>query len=63
MRLMTADGFEAQLSVNLLTPFALTAQLLPGLVAAPAARVVMLTSFAAGLGRIRLNDLNSENQH
>ncbi len=42
----TAEGFEMQLSVNHLGHFVLTRRLLPALLAAPAARVVSVTSFA-----------------
>jgi NAD(P)-dependent dehydrogenase (short-subunit alcohol dehydrogenase family) len=42
----TADGFEMQLGVNHLGHWALTAQLLPALLRAPAARVVTVTSTA-----------------
>jgi NAD(P)-dependent dehydrogenase (short-subunit alcohol dehydrogenase family) len=42
----TAEGFEMQLGVNHLGHFVLTHRLLPALVAAPAARVVSVTSFA-----------------
>jgi NAD(P)-dependent dehydrogenase (short-subunit alcohol dehydrogenase family) len=47
----TADGFEMQLGVNHLGHFALTRMLLPCLLAAPAARVVTVTSFARLIGR------------
>lgn len=47
----TKDGFEMQLGVNHLGHFALTSHLLPGLLAAPAARVVSVTSMARHLGR------------
>jgi NAD(P)-dependent dehydrogenase (short-subunit alcohol dehydrogenase family) len=47
----TADGFEKQLGVNHLGHFALTRLLLPQLLAAPAARVVSVTSFARFMGR------------
>jgi NAD(P)-dependent dehydrogenase (short-subunit alcohol dehydrogenase family) len=43
-RRLTADGFEAQMGVNHLGHFALTAQLLPALQQAPDARVVSVTS-------------------
>ena len=42
----TADGFEIQFGTNVLGHFALTMQLLPALLAAPAARVVSTTSVA-----------------
>ena len=47
----TADGFETQLGVDHLGHWALTAHLLPTLLAAPAARVVTVTSFARLMGR------------
>lgn len=46
----TADGFEMQLGVNHLGHWALTALLMPALVAAPAARVVSVTSTAHHMG-------------
>ena len=42
----TADGFEMQFGVNHLGHWALTAHLMPALLAAPAARVVTVTSTA-----------------
>ena len=42
----TADGFEIQFGTNVLGHFALTMQLLPALLAAPAPRVVSTTSTA-----------------
>jgi NAD(P)-dependent dehydrogenase (short-subunit alcohol dehydrogenase family) len=53
----TADGFEMQFGTNYLAHFALTAQLLPLLIAAKA-RVVQLSSIAHRSGKIRLDDLN-----
>lgn len=47
----TADGFEMQLGVNHLGHWALTASLLPALLAANAARVVTVTSTAHHFGR------------
>jgi len=47
----TADGFEMQLGVNHLGHWALTAHLMPALVAAPRARVVTVTSTAHHMGR------------
>jgi NAD(P)-dependent dehydrogenase (short-subunit alcohol dehydrogenase family) len=43
-RIETADGFELQFGTNHLGHFALTAQLMPSLLRAPAARVVTVTS-------------------
>ena len=47
----TADGFEIQFGTNHLGHFALTARLMPTLVAADAARVVTITSTARHFGR------------
>ena len=46
----TEDGFELQFATNHLGHFALTAQLLPGLLAAPAGRVVAVSSTARHIG-------------
>jgi NAD(P)-dependent dehydrogenase (short-subunit alcohol dehydrogenase family) len=55
----TLDGFEMQLGTNYLAHFALTARLLPLLIAAKA-RVVQLASIAHRRGAIRLGDLQYE---
>ncbi len=47
----TEDGFEKQLGVNHLGPFALTALLLPSLLRAASARIVNVTSTARHMGR------------
>jgi NAD(P)-dependent dehydrogenase (short-subunit alcohol dehydrogenase family) len=47
----TTDGFEMQFGVDHLGHYAFTALLLPSLLAAPAARVVTVTSTAHHLGR------------
>lgn len=47
----TTDGFETQLGVDHLGHWALTAHLMQALLAAPAARVVTVTSFARLMGR------------
>jgi NAD(P)-dependent dehydrogenase (short-subunit alcohol dehydrogenase family) len=49
---LTVDGFELQMASNALGPFALTARLLPLLLAASGARVTTMSSGAAYLGRI-----------
>lgn len=46
----TVDGFETQFGVNHLGHWALTARLMPALLAAPAARVVTVTSSAHHFG-------------
>ena len=59
-RQTTADGFELQFGSNYLGHFALTARLLPLLRAAPAPRVVNLSSLAHRQGRIAFDDLQGE---
>jgi NAD(P)-dependent dehydrogenase (short-subunit alcohol dehydrogenase family) len=56
----TADGFEGQLGTNHLGHFALTGMLLGRLDAAPAARVVTVSSFGHRPGKIDFDDLQSE---
>jgi len=62
-RFSTADGFELQFGSNFLGPFALTVRLLPLLLAAPAPRVVTMSSGAAEMGRIHFDDLNWERRY
>ena len=58
----TKDGFETQVGTNHLGHFVLTEELLPALEAAPAARVVTMTSMARAQGqtltdeRVRISD-------
>ena len=59
-RMTTADGFELQFGSNFLGPFALTMRLLPLVLAAPAPRVVTMSSGVASYGRIRFDDLEWE---
>ncbi|MEW2412970.1 SDR family oxidoreductase [Streptomyces sp. NPDC046866] len=59
-RMATADGFELQFGSNFLGPFALTARLLPALLAAPAPRVATMSSIMAHFGRIDFGDLQWE---
>jgi NAD(P)-dependent dehydrogenase (short-subunit alcohol dehydrogenase family) len=47
----TADGFETQFGIDHLGHWALTSRLLPNLLAAPAARIVTVTSTAHHMGR------------
>ena len=54
---LTADGFETQIGVNHLGHFALTARLLPQLLATPGSRVVSMSSMAARMGHVDLGDL------
>lgn len=60
-RQTTLDGFELQFATNYLSHFALTMGLLPLLRAAPAPRVVSLSSVAARQGQIDFANLQSEN--
>ncbi len=55
----TEDGFEMQLGTNHLGHFALTGLLLEPLFAAPAARVVTVSSLVHVVGKIRFDDLQS----
>jgi NAD(P)-dependent dehydrogenase (short-subunit alcohol dehydrogenase family) len=57
----TADGFEMQLGTNHLGHFALTGLLLPRLLAAPAARIVTISSGAHQMGKMDFANLNWEN--
>ena len=56
-RQTTADGFERQFGTNHLGHFALTGLLLPLVLAAPAGRVVTVSSIAHGQGAMRFDDL------
>jgi NAD(P)-dependent dehydrogenase (short-subunit alcohol dehydrogenase family) len=62
-RMTTADGFELQFGSNFLGPFALTLRLLPVVLAAPAPRVVTMSSGVASFGRIRFDDLEWERRY
>jgi len=59
----TKDGFEMQLGTNHLGHFALTGRLLDVLCATPGARVVNVSSTAHRFGRIRFDDLQSEQSY
>ncbi|HEV2929789.1 MAG TPA: SDR family NAD(P)-dependent oxidoreductase, partial [Propionibacteriaceae bacterium] len=59
-RRTTAQGFELQFGTNHLGHFSLTGRLLPALLARPASRVVTVSSAMHRLGRLELEDLNSE---
>src|SRR5580658_10765720 len=62
-RMTTADGFELQFGSNFLGPFALTLRLLPLVLAAPAPRVVTMSSGTANFGRIHFGDLQWEHRY
>jgi NAD(P)-dependent dehydrogenase (short-subunit alcohol dehydrogenase family) len=59
-RRVSADGFELQLATNMLGHFALTGLLLDNLAAAPAARVVSLSSITHKGAHLDFDDLMSE---
>ncbi len=61
-RQVTADGFEMQFGTNYLGHFALTARLLPQLIAGKA-RVVSLSSVAARGARIDFDDLQATRRY
>ena len=56
----TEDGFEMQLGVNHLGHFALTAGLMPVLLATPGSRIVSMSSMGHRAGRMRFDDLNAQ---
>jgi NAD(P)-dependent dehydrogenase (short-subunit alcohol dehydrogenase family) len=62
-RAETGDGFELQFGVNYLAHFALTARLLPLLRAAPAPRVMNLSSGLHHVGRIPFDDLQAQRRY
>jgi NAD(P)-dependent dehydrogenase (short-subunit alcohol dehydrogenase family) len=62
-RRTTVDGFESQFGTNHLGHFALTGLLLPKLLASEAPRVVTLSSGAHRIGKINLDDLQSERRY
>jgi NAD(P)-dependent dehydrogenase (short-subunit alcohol dehydrogenase family) len=59
----TADGFEMQFGTNHLGHYALTGRLLPLLLAAPAPRVVTISSQAHRIGHIHWDDLQLERRY
>lgn len=60
-RLLTEDGFEWQLGVNYLGPFALTGLILPG--AATDARIITLVSLTYHRGSVRFHDLRWDHKY
>lgn len=56
-RIHTEDGFETTFATNHLGPFALTGLLLDRLLAAPAGRVVTVSSGTAGRAKMDIDDL------
>jgi NAD(P)-dependent dehydrogenase (short-subunit alcohol dehydrogenase family) len=62
-REVTEDGFERQFGTNHLGHFALTGLLIPQLLAAPAPRVVTVSSIAHRRGKIDFDNLQSEKSY
>ncbi len=62
-RRLSADGYELTLAVNHLSHFLLTHELLDLLLAAPAARVIAVSSDTHYGGRIHLEDLHLEKSY
>jgi NAD(P)-dependent dehydrogenase (short-subunit alcohol dehydrogenase family) len=62
-RRTTVDGFESQFGTNHLGHFALTGLMLPSLLAAPAPRVVTLSSGAHRIGKMNFDDLQGERSY
>lgn len=59
----TAQGFESQFGVNHLGHYALTGHLLPTLLAAPAPRVVSISSGAHRSGKMHWDDLDAAHRY
>jgi retinol dehydrogenase 14 len=59
-RRLSAEGFEVTMAINHFAPFLLTRHLLPALTAAPAGRVVTVSSIAHQSGSLHLDDLTFE---
>jgi len=57
----TKDGFELQFGTNHLGHFALTAHLLPVILATPHSRIVTVSSLAARRGKIHFTNLDGSN--
>lgn len=62
-RRLSADGFEMTFAVNHLAPFLLTHLTLDLITAAPAGRIVNVSSVAHTRGHIDFDDLHSENDY
>jgi len=62
-RELTVDGFERQFGTNHLGHFALTGLLIPQLLAAPAPRVVTVSSIAHRTGKIEFDNLQGERKY
>jgi NAD(P)-dependent dehydrogenase (short-subunit alcohol dehydrogenase family) len=62
-RTLSKDGYEMQFATNHLGHFALTARLMPLLLASPAARVVTVSSIAHRYGKIDFNNLQGEQNY
>ncbi|MBV9366808.1 MAG: SDR family oxidoreductase [Solirubrobacterales bacterium] len=62
-RRLTKDGFESQFGTNHLGHFALTGQVLPALLKAPAPRVVTVASTMHRGGKLNFDDLQGERKY
>lgn len=62
-RMLSEDGYEMQFATNHLGHFALTARLMPLLLAAENARVITVSSIAHRYGKLNLDDLQAEKSY
>jgi NAD(P)-dependent dehydrogenase (short-subunit alcohol dehydrogenase family) len=62
-RELTSDGFERQFATNYLGPFLLTALLYPHLKQKPGSRIVIVSSSASNMGKIKFDNLQSEKSY
>ena len=62
-RMLSEDGYEMQFATNHLGHFALTARLMPLLLASQNARVVTVSSIAHRYGKLNLDDLQGEKSY
>jgi len=60
-RTLTPDGLEETFAINYIAPFLLTHELMDTLISSAPSRVIVVSSTAHTMGKVDLNDLQSEN--